>query len=296
MKRTDINTARLDIVISMLIFGTIGVFVHYIPVPSSVTALIRGAVGTLVLLIFSRIRKTKIDWVAIRANLGMLVVSGAFIGFNWILLFEAYRYTTIPTATLCYYLAPVFVILVSPLMFREKLTARRGLCVMTALVGMVFVTGVTKTGFSGMEELPGILFGIGAAVLYAGVVLMNKKMSGIQGFDRTVIQLGAAAAALLPYVLITQRGTQLTWTSGGVVLLLIVGVVHTGFAYALYFGAIGALPAQTSALLSYIDPVSAIFLSALFLGERLTPLGVLGAVLVLGSTLLSELPVQRRSK
>ena len=288
------NTARASIIISMLIFGTIGIFVHYIPMPSSVTALIRGMVGTLFLLAFSRVRKTAIDWSVVRVNLGMLVVSGVFIGFNWILLFEAYRYTTVPTATLCYYLAPVFVILASPVLFREKLTPKKALCVLGALVGMVLVTGVLETGFSGTAELPGILFGVGAAVLYASVVIMNKKLTDVQAFDRTVVQLGAAALALLPYVLVTQRETRLEWTPGVVGLLLVVGIVHTGFAYALYFGAIKELPAQTSALLSYIDPVSAIFLSVLFLGERLTLPGTVGAVLVLGSTLVSELSLGRK--
>lgn len=290
MQKTNINTARVSIVISMLIFGTIGIFVHYIPMPSSVTALIRGVVGTLFLLVFSRVRNTHVDWTTVRANLGMLAVSGAFIGFNWILLFEAYRYTTVPTATLCYYLAPVFVILASPILFREKLTLKKGFCVLGALAGMVLVTGVLETGFSGGSELPGIMFGVGAAVLYASVVIMNKKLTDVQAFDRTVVQLGAAALALVPYVLVTQQDTHLEWTPGVIGLLLLVGVVHTGFAYALYFGAIKELPAQTSAILSYIDPVSAIFLSALFLGERLTLPGTIGAVLVLGCTLVSELP------
>jgi len=223
-------------------------------------------------------------------------VSGAFIGFNWILLFEAYRYTTVATATLCYYLAPVFVILASPILFGERLTLWKMLCVAGALVGMVCVSGVLEVGVSGAGEMLGILFGVGAAVLYAGAVLMNKKLTQVPGFDRTIVQLGAAALALLPYVLLTQRGTQMNWSVSVVVLLLIMGIVHTGIAYALYFGAIKELPAQTSALLSYIDPVSAILLSAVFLNEWPTFWSGVGAVLVLGATLLSEMPIERRRK
>lgn len=296
MNRTPINTARLSIIISMLIFGTIGIFVRHVPLPSSVIALVRGVVGTLFLLIFCRLRKTPLCREAIRNNLGLLILSGAFIGFNWILLFEAYRYTTVATATLCYYLAPVFVILAAPILFGEKLTLRKGICVAVALVGMVFVSGVTTGGFSGAGELLGILFGVGAAVLYASVVLMNKKLTQVQAFERTIVQLGAAALALLPYVLITQWGTVMDWSGLSVPLLLVMGIVHTGIAYALYFGGIKELPAQTSALLSYIDPVSAIILSAVFLGERLTASGVIGAVLVLGATLLSELSLPHKNK
>lgn len=294
MKQTPIYTARLAIVISMLIFGTIGIFVRHAPLPSSVIALVRGVVGTLFLLIFSRLRKTPVSWAVIRTNLGLLILSGAFIGFNWILLFEAYRYTTVATATLCYYLAPVFVIVASPILFRERLTLRKGICVAVALTGMVFVSGVTQTGGSGAGDVRGILFGVGAAVLYAAVVLMNKMLTDVPAFDRTIVQLGAAALTLFPYVLVTEQGTVMDWSGPVIPLLLVLGTVHTGIAYALYFGGIKELPAQTSALLSYIDPVSAIILSAVFLGEGLTATGFVGAVLVLGATLFSELPLERK--
>lgn len=292
--KTTANSAKLHIITAMLIFGTIGIFVRHVPLPSSVIALVRGVVGTLFLLIFSRFRKTPVSREAIRNNLKMLIVSGVAIGFNWILLFEAYRYTTVATATLCYYLAPVFVIIASPFLFKEPLPFRKILCVIAALIGMVFVSGVLETGFSGSGEFLGVLCGVGAAVLYASVVLMNKKLTDIDGFDRTIVQLAAAAISLLPYVLVTERGTSMSLAPLTIVLLLVVGIVHTGFAYTLYFGSIKELPAQTSALFSYIDPVSAIILSALFLGEKLTIFSAIGAVLVLGSTLLSELSLSSK--
>lgn len=296
MKQTSLNSAKLQIIFAMLIFGTIGIFVRHVPLPSSVIALVRGIVGTLFLLIFSRLRKTPVSKEAIRKNLKMLIISGVFIGFNWILLFEAYRYTTVATATLCYYLAPVFIIIASPFLFKEALPPVKILCVAVALVGMVFVSGVLNAGFSGSSEWLGIVCGVGAAILYASIVLMNKKLTDIDGFDRTVVQLAAAAISLLPYVLITERGTPMEWAPLSIGLLLILGIVHTGFAYAMYFGSIKELPAQTSALFSYIDPVSAIILSALFLGERLTAFSAIGAVLVLGSTLLSEIIPTRTAK
>ena len=296
MKQNSLAAARLSIIVSMLIFGTIGIFVRHVPLASSVIALVRGVVGTLFLLLFSRLRKTPLNRLAIRSNLGLLILSGVFIGFNWILLFEAYRYTTVATATLCYYLAPVFVILVSPILFKERLTLRKGICVGVALVGMVFVSGVLEAGSSGSGEILGILFGVGAAVLYASVVLMNKKLTDVPGFERTIVQLGAAAVSLLPYVLLTEWGAELELSGPVLPLLLVLGIVHTGIAYVLYFGGIKELPAQTSALLSYIDPVSAIFLSAVFLREGLTATGLIGAVLVLGSTLFSELSLSHREK
>lgn len=296
MKHSTIASAKVKIIASMLIFGTIGIFVRHVPLPSSVIALVRGIVGTLFLLVASRFRKVPLSREAIRKNLKILILSGIAIGFNWILLFEAYRYTTVATATLCYYLAPVFVILASPILFKEALTPRKILCVAAALLGMVFVSGILETSFSGSSEFLGVLCGVGAATLYASVVLMNKMLTDIDGFDRTVVQLAAAALSLLPYVLITERNTVIEWAPLNIGLLLIMGIIHTGFAYTMYFGSIKDLPAQTSALFSYIDPVSAIILSALFLGERMTLFSAIGAVLVLGSTLLSELPLKSKAK
>ena len=285
---------KAKLIISMLAFGTVGLFVKGINMPSSIIALVRGGIATLFLFVFSRLRKSPLDTAAIKKNIAPLLISGCCIGFNWILLFEAYRYTTVAVATLCYYLAPVFVILVSPLILKERLTLRKGICVFTALLGMVFVSGVADSG--GISGIRGILFGTGAAVLYACVMLINKKMPDIGGFDRTLVQLGSATAALLPYVLTTEWGNKLDLSAKGVVLLVILGVFHTGICYAMYFSSLKDLPAQTSAILSYIDPVSAIILSAILLNEKMTVFGIIGAVLLLGAMLCSELSFRKNTK
>ena len=223
----------------------------------------------------------------------MLCLSGAAIGVNWILLFEAYNYTSVATATLCYYRAPMFVILASPLVVGERLTARKLICVLAALLGMVFVSGVLETG-GGSSDLKGVLLGLGAAVLYASVVLMNKQLGDVPAYDRsTIVQLGSSAAVLLPYVLLTEDVGALSFTPATLALLMVVGIVHTGMAYALYFGSLMELKAQTAAILSYIDPVVAVLLSALLLKEHMSLLSGLGAVLVLGAAIVSELPAQR---
>lgn len=281
--------AKAQFILSMLIFGTIGIFVHYIPLSSSVIACVRGLVGMLFLLLLMRVRKIGISKAAIRKNGLLLCLSGGAIGMNWILLFEAYRYTTIATATLCYYLAPVFVILVSPVFLRERLSVRKLLCAGVSLGGMVFVSGVVQSGMPSQQELAGILCGIGAAMLYATVIILNKKILDVPAYDKTVMQLGTAAAAVLVYILLTENASQITLTPASVVLLLVVGVVHTGIAYVLYFGAMKNLKAQTIAIFSYIDPVAAILLSWLFLQERMDVWSMVGAVMILGSAMMSEL-------
>lgn len=283
-------TAKVKLISSMFIFGTIGLFVRYIPLPSSVIACVRGLVGMLFLLLVMALRHKKLDTAAIKRNALVLIFSGAAIGINWILLFEAYRFTTVATATLCYYLAPMFVLLASPFVLRERLTLRKLLCVLVSLVGMVFISGVLDSGISSVSELAGIFLGLGAAVFYASVVLLNKKMNAISANDRTVMQLGIAALTVLPYILLTEDISALQTTPLAIGLLLFVGIVHTGIAYAMYFGSLKDLHAQTAAIFSYIDPIVAIILSALLLNEQMGWTGVVGAVLILGSALVSELP------
>lgn len=275
---------------AMTIFGTIGIFRKYIPLPSSLLALARGMIGTaFLLLLVLVIKRDKLSTEAIKRNLGFLVVSGAFIGFNWILLFEAYQYTTVATATLCYYMAPVIVVLVSPFLFKERLTPLKALCVAVALAGMVFVSGIPQSGFGGISELKGILLGLGAATLYAIVVILNQYIKDISAYDKTIMQLGTAAIAILPYTLLTENFADITFTPVAVCMLFFVGIVHTGIAYTLYFGSMSGLKTQTIALFSYIDPVVAIILSAVILQENIGLWGVIGAVMVLGSTMVSEL-------
>ena len=269
------------------IFGSIGLVRRLIPLDSALIACVRGFVGAAFLLLFVRGGKLSRD--AVRANGKLLILSGAAIGLNWILLFEAYNYTTVAVATLCYYMSPVFVLLLSPFLLGEKLTRRKLVCVLAALFGMVLVSGVFSEGVGGAESYRGVLFGLGAAVLYASIILMNQRIRDIPTYDKTIVQLLMAAVVALPYVLATQDFAAMTITVPTLMLLLVAGVVHTGVAYALYFGSMDALNAQTVALYGYIDPAVAILLSAFVLRESLDALGIVGAVLILGATLMSEL-------
>ncbi len=291
MKKKESSLQML--IASMVIFGTIGVFRRFLPLPSASIAALRGIVGAAFLLALTAIRRKKPDRAAIRGNLALLLISGAVMGVNWIALFEAYRFTSVAVATLCYYMAPVFVILVSPVLLGEKLTARKGLCVAAALLGMVLVSGVLEGGAVG--SVRGVLLGLAAAALYAAVILMNKKMKPMPGMDRSVVQLFAAGIVVLPYALISGfRGSE-ALTLRTALLLAVICLVHTGLAYVLYFGSMEGLPAHTIALLGYIDPVVAVLLSALLLHEALTPLILLGAVLIIGTAILGELPGKKKA-
>lgn len=279
----------------MCIWGTIGLLRRFLPVPSGFLAMVRGLLGAAFLLLLVRLRGRKLSRDAILANGWRLLVSGAMIGFNWILLFEAYRYTTVAIAELCYYMAPVFILIAAPFVLHERLRLRKLLCVASALLGIALVSNLVQTGFSGVGEWRGVLFGLAAAVLYACIVLLNKQIHNIDAYDKTIVQIGVAGAVLIPYVLLTEELSAIEFTPTVVILLLVAGLLHTGVAYALYFGSMDALPAHSLALLGYLDPVIAVLLSALLLREPMLLLQALGAVLVLCAAIVAELPERPKS-
>ncbi len=283
MKRSYFN-----VVLSMLIFGTIGIFRRYIPLSSGILALSRGLLGGLFLLVFLKIRKKKNVNVT-RPSLIMTMVTGAVIGVNWVLLFESYNYTTVQVATLSYYMEPAIVILLSPIFLGEKLTPKRLLCALSSVVGMVLVSGITGGSSLSSGDFKGILYGLSAAALYATVIILNKRNIGMDAQYKTMIELFSASIVIVPYILLRENITAITFTPLSILMLLFVGIFHTGFAYSLYFGAMEMLSAHTIAVVSYIDPVFALILSFLVLGESLTLEGLVGAVLIIISSLISEL-------
>ena len=279
---------RAMLVLSMTTFGTIGLFVRNIPLASGEIALYRAVLATILIASYSLLCGKKIDWKALKKQVPVLVLSGIAIGINWILLFEAYHYTTVSVATLSYYFAPVIVTVASPILFREKLTGKQVLCFVMSTLGLVLITVSGDMGKGG-NDLLGILFGLGAACFYASVVLMNKRVKEVDGIQRTFIQFLAAILVLVPYVLLTGGVHLGTLKTSGWVCLLIVGLVHTGIMYCLYFSALKDLPGQKAAILSYIDPLVAVLVSVTLLNEPMGMLQIIGGLLILGFTLWNEL-------
>ena len=286
MQRQSI--ARIKLIGSMVIFGTLGPFVRNISVTSGELALYRAILAAVVIAIFLLITGQKIPFAKIRRQIPLLLLSGCAMGFNWILLFEAYKYTTVSVATLSYYFAPVLVTLACPILFKEKMTLRQWLCFAMSTVGIVLITGIGDVN-SGSNHLLGILFGLGAACLYASVVLLNKFIKEVEGIHRTFIQFVAAVVVLVPYVALSSGVTLAAMNTTGWICLLVVGLVHTGVAYCLYFPSLKELPGQKAAILSYIDPLVAVLLSVTVLQETMTVTQIIGGALILGFTLYNEL-------
>lgn len=278
---------RLMLIASMTIFGTLGPFVRNIPVSSGELALYRAVLAALLIAVFLFVTKQKIPFANIKKEVPLLLASGVAMGINWILLFEAYKYTTVSVATLSYYFAPVIVTVVCPVLFKEKLTGKQILCFVMSTLGLVLITGIGDVG--GGSDFVGILFGLGAAVFYATVVLLNKFIKNVDGIHRTFLQFLAAIVILLPYVIMTSGVTLVHLNSVGWLNLLIVGLVHTGVTYCMYFSSLKELPGQKAAILSYIDPLVAVLISVTILGESMTLWQVVGGILILGFTLWNEL-------
>lgn len=278
----------LELVAAMVIYGTLGWPVRFIALPSSVLACVRGALGALSLYLMARLLGRTLSVPRDVRSIALLVAGGACIGINWVLLFEAYRRTTLATAELAYEMMPVYVTLVSPIVLHERLTLRKLLFLGLALFGMALVSGIGQTPAEGVT-LEGVLFGLGGAFFYGNCALINKFLGHVDAVTQTVVQLSVASLVLLPYVLLTVSPAEISLDTRTVVLTLLVGVVHTGLGFGLWFASMSGLPAQKIALLGYIDPIVALAVSALVFHEYLTPLGMVGAALVLGSLLASEL-------
>ena len=279
--------AYLMMISSMLIFGTIGIFRVYIPISSSQLAFCRGIIGAVTLIVVCLIKKKSIISHIQFKSIYPFIIIGILIGINWIFLFEAYNTVSVSIATLCYYMAPTIIILLSPVVLKEKLTIKRIVCALCAIVGMISVSGLLDQ--SSKVNILGIILGLLAALFYAIVILLNKKAEAEDVYVMTIVELLSASMIVMPYILLSEKIDVSLYTPVCIVMILIVGILHTGISYMMHFSSIQILEAQSVAILSYIDPVFALILSFLILHENFTLLSFTGAVLIIVSALISEL-------
>ena len=279
----------------MIVFGTLGLFVKNIPLSSGEIALFRGIIATLSIGIYHLIVGKKMTLPRKRKDAILLFLSGAAMGLNWIFLFEAYRYTAVSIATLSYYFAPVIVMIVCPILFKEKMTVKQILCFIMSTLGLILVIDIGGLD-GGSTHLIGIGFGLSAAVCYASVILLNKFIKEVDGVDRTLMQFFAAILILIPYLCMTTGIHIGELEKVGFINLFIVGTIHTGLMYCMYFSALKQLKGQEAAILGYIDPLVAIIVSVSILGESIKWTQVIGGVLILGFTLLNEIDLKKFKK
>lgn len=285
--------AEFKIIIAMLIFGSIGIFVKLINLPSVEIVLLRTVIGSTFIGSILLFTKQALDFKAIKQNLKVLLIAGVVLGGNWVFLFEAYQYSSVGIATLIHYSAPALVFILSPIVLKEKLTSQKVIGIMATIIGMLIINGINGSG-QGISL--GIIYGIISASLYACIMILNKFIEDLSGLETTFIQLFIAGIVMAVYTFVTMRSSFIIPRGSDLIMVVIVGVVHTGIACYLYFSSMRELPGQTIAIMSYIDPASTLIFSAIFLQERLTLFQVFGALLILGGTAFSQLYKQSSAK
>lgn len=281
----NLAAERIKYIIAVILYGTIGLFLRQVSVPSEIVVVFRGIIGSVFIFVFLKVQKKKLDKTAIMKNRTWLVISGVSLGLNWVFLFAAYLHTTVAIASLCNYMAPIIVIMIAPAVLHEPLNKSKMPCVIAAFIGIILVSGFWK---GGTGDAAGVLMGLLAAMCFVSIVICNRKMQDINPYDKAVTQLAISAITVLPYVLVKNWGARIEWNARSVVVILILGIVHTGIAYCLYFSGMASLPVQTVAILGYLEPVVSVLCSAIILHEDMSISGWCGAVLILGAAIVSE--------
>ena len=281
----DLRKERLKYITAVVLYGTVGMCLRYVQLPSDAAALCRGVIGALFIYVYQCIRHTRPDTAAIRRNMRWLIMSGICLGLNWIFLFAAYSTTTVAIASLCNYMAPILVILAAPVLLKENIRKDKLKYVLIALAGIVLVSGLQDAG---SVNLTGVAEDLAGAVCFAALVICNRKIRDISSLDKAVVQLGISALTVFPYVLYANRGGIPMPDMRSVMIMIMVGILQTGVAYVLYFSGMGSLPVQTVALLGYLEPVVSVLCSALILKETMSWSGWLGAGMIIFAAAMSE--------
>ncbi|URT71554.1 DMT family transporter [Cytobacillus firmus] len=279
--------SKIQFILSMITFGTIGLVVRYIDLASSERALLSSFLGCIFLLLIFFMMKKKISWSLVKTNAFLLILSGIALGGNWIFLYQSYDYTTIANATLGYYFAPVLVMILSPFVLREQLSIKKMVCIGVAIIGMLMIVGEGMSA-SESDDILGLSFGLIAAAFYAALLLLNKFIKEMGKLEQTIIQLGTTTLLLMPYVFLAEGFGIFEISSSSIPYMLILGIVNTGIGFWLFFSGMEKLNGQSIAMLSYVDPFVAILISAIIVQEHMTIVQMLGGVLLIGSTLVSE--------
>ena len=280
--------ARLNVALSMTIFGTLPLFVRQVHTSSAMIALMRAAIALIALAAVYFLRGGRGLRIESKKELLLLLASGAAMGVNWILLFEAYNYVSVQIATLLYYFSPVIVAVAGAALFHERMGAKRGLCFVGAAIGLLLTIGPDI--FSGSIRPAGVACGLGAAILYAAVILLNTQIRSVGGIERTILQFAAATAVLIVYVALSE-GIHLERISGQEwIFFSVLGLIHTALAFSMYFSGLTRLSGQEAAFMGYIDPMVAILVGCLILREPTTAIQLLGGAMILAFTLIAQLP------
>lgn len=276
---------------SLLLFGLNGIVASHVALNSYEIVLSRTFIGSFFLVMIFLAGRKKPQALKHKKQLAFLLVSGAAMGASWMLLYEAYNLVGVSIATLAYYCGPIILMILAPAVFKERITAAKIIGFVAALLGMLFVNGARLLS-DGLSW--GLACGILAAFMYCFMVIFNKKAKDVTGLENAACQLivGCVVAAIFN---VFKHSGAIYVPSGSIIPMLVLGIVNTGMGCYLYFSSIQRLSAQSVSICGYLEPLSALVFSALLLGEQLSPIQIVGAILILGGAAFSEFFRSRRA-
>lgn len=274
---------------SLLLFGSNGIIASHISLSSYEIVFTRTLIGSLFLTLIFILSKQNVRLGKNKSHFMYLLISGVAMGASWMFLYEAYVQMGVSIATLAYYCGPVIVMILSPVIFREKMTKAKLLGFLAVFIGMICVNGQS---LSNGRFSWGLVCGILSAIMYAIMVIFNKKAASITGLENSMWQLITSFITVAIFLCLKQ-GFSLNIALGNLAPILLLGILNTGIGCYFYFSSIGDLPVQTVAIYGYLEPLSALFFSAALLGEKLSFIQIVGAVLILGGAAFGELLGQK---
>ena len=278
------KSAYISYIFALLLFGSNGIIASYIALSSTEIVLYRTLIGSILLLFLFTITQNKWTFYKYKKHFAYLTLSGVAMGLSWMFLYEAYNRIGVSISSLLYYCGPVIVILLAPIVFKEKLTVHKLVGLFSVFIGIIFVNGNLVNG---IRDLSGMFYGMMSAVMYAFMVIFNKKATNISGLENSLLQLAISCITVAVFILF--RGDFIfAIPQGSIFPLFFLGLVNTGIGCYLYFSKLDKLPVQSVSILGYIEPLSAVILSVIILKESLTAMQIIGAVLVLGGAIYAE--------
>lgn len=286
------NKAFSKMIFAMLIFGSNGIVASQIALASTEITFLRTLIGSLLLLCVFLGKREHFTLHRQRKDALFLFLSGASMGASWLFLYEAYQQLGVSMTILIHYTAPAMVMLLSPLFFKEKLNLPKCIGLGIVLLGIFCINSQPDAGG---RNLWGLFCAAMSAVLYASMVIANKKVAKIQGLENVVWQMLFALLTIVVFFLLRGNTLLIRIPPGSLPFVLILGILNGGIANYLYFSSLGRLPVQTVAVFSYLDPLTAVVLSALLLGESMNGLQYIGAACILGGALYADLAGRKKA-
>jgi DME family drug/metabolite transporter len=270
-----------------LIWGTIGVAVSLLyriadtnPLTVGFLRLLISAPALLLLgwmLVGPRFLRVRREHLA-----PMALIGAAFAGYQ-VCYFAAIPRLGLAAAVLINICSgPLFTAVLSRLFLGERQTATTLLAMAGAIGGTVLLVGGGPAALPAGELVAGAALALGAGLCYSLVLLGSRAVAAhYHPLQPIALAFTLGTLILLPFAL--AAGLAVSYSPAGWGLLLYLGLVPTALGYALYLRGLRTVPATSAAILTLLEPLGSALLALLFLGERLSPVGVGGAALLLAS-------------